>query len=220
MNQQPNILFAGDPHGDFCPLITAVHRHRPQAVIMLGDYDLNKPLEHYLHEVMPLTDIWWIAGNHDFQSKTAYDYLFRSSLAHRHLHLKVIEIGGVRIAGLSGIFLGRVWYPPQAPQWLSKHDYQAATARHKKLSLKYHSAIWHNEVESLKKLHADILVTHEAPRSHPHGFSVISELAVAMRVKYVFHGHLHEHYRAFIHRNIKVCGVADRSVVDLSGKCL
>jgi len=35
-------------------------------------------------------------------------------------------------------------------------------------------------------------VSHEAPGSHRHGFKVIGELAAAMGVKNIFHGHLHE----------------------------
>ena len=88
------------------------------------------------------------------------------------------------------------------------------------MSLKYKSAIWHDEFEALKALKADILVSHEAPGPHRHGFKAIGELAAAMGVKNIFHGHLHENYVSIIKNNIKVCGVGDSAVTDLLGNTL
>jgi len=223
MNQHNRILFAGDPHGNFKPLIAAVHKYRPEAVILLGDYDLEMPLECCLQEIVGLTEIWWIAGNHDFESPGKYHNLFNSAFSDKDLHLKVTEIAGIRVAGLGGIFLGRVWYPPQQPKWQGKQHYlhyQSAKAKHSGMSLKYKSAIWHDEFETLKSLKADILVSHEAPGSHRHGFKVIGELAATMGVKNIFHGHLHENYASVIKKGIKVVGVADRAVADLVGNTL
>ncbi len=223
MNPNNKILFAGDPHGDFKPLIAAVHKYKPEAVVLLGDYDLDMPLEICLQEIIGLTQIWWIAGNHDFETPVKYQNLFHSALAENSLHLKVTEIAGLRIAGLGGIFLGRVWYPPQPPRWRNKQHYlhnQPVNIRYTALSLKYKGAIWHDEFEALKSLKADILVTHEAPGSHRHGFDVIGELAVAMGVKHIFHGHLHENYTGVIKNNIRVFGVANRAVADLVGNTL
>jgi predicted phosphodiesterase len=222
-NPNHRILFAGDPHGDFSSLISAVHDYRPEAVVLLGDYDLEMPLEIYLQDIVNLTEVWWIAGNHDFLSPSHYKNLFFSGLAEKDLHLKVTEIAGLRIAGLSGIFLGRVWYPPRAPIWKDKQQFLQAhknPRQIKTISLKYRSAIWHNEFEALKALKADILVSHEAPGFHKHGFFAISDLAAAMGVKYVFHGHLHENYAGIIKNNIQVFGVADKSVADLVGNTL
>jgi predicted phosphodiesterase len=223
MSRHNRILFAGDPHGNFKPLIAAVHKYRPEAVILLGDYDLEMPLENCLQEIVGLTEIWWIAGNHDFESDGKYNNLFNSAFSDKDLHLKVTEIAGIRVAGLGGIFLGRVWYPPQQPKWLGKQHYlhhQSAKLKQSGMSLKYKSAIWHDEFEALKTQKADILVTHEAPGSHRHGFKVIGELAAAMGVKNIFHGHLHENYASVIRKDIKVVGVADSAVSDLIGNTL
>lgn len=223
MDRNKRILFAGDPHGNFQPLIAAVYKHRPEAVVLLGDYDLEQPLDVCLQDILGLTEIWWIAGNHDFESPSKYKNLFHSALADKGLHLKVTEIAGLRVAGLSGIFLGRVWYPPQQPKWRGKQHYlhhQTANIRGFEMSLKYMSAIWHDEFEALKSLNADILVTHEAPGSHRHGFSVIGDLAAAMGVKNIFHGHLHENYARTIKNNINVFGVANMAVSDLLGNTL
>ena len=221
MSQHKRILFAGDPHGNFQPVIKAVLENRPEAVVLLGDYDLDAPLEHYLAEIADLTQIWWIAGNHDFETPAKYSNLFNSAFSHRDLHLKVTEIAGLRVAGLSGVFLGRVWYPPQEPKWLGKEHFllnQTMPLQQSDLSLKYRSAIWHDEFEAVKLQNADILVSHEAPGSHRHGFRVISELGAAMGVKHIFHGHLHEDYETIIRNKIKVCGVANSAVTDLLGR--
>jgi len=223
MSQDNRILFAGDPHGNFKPLISAVHKYQPTDVILLGDYDLEAPLESCLQEIIELTKIWWIAGNHDFESPEKHNNLFNSALANQNLHLKVTEIAGLRVVGLGGIFLGRVWYPPQQPKWQGKEHYlnnQSLKVQQSEMALKYKSAIWYDEFEALKSLKADVLVSHEAPGSHRHGFHVIGELAEAMGVQQIFHGHLHENYVSFIKKNIKVSGVANRSVANLMGRTL
>ncbi len=220
MEQAKKILFAGDPHGNFQPLLAAVHAHNPQAVVLLGDYDLDEPLEKPLAAIKDKTDIWWIAGNHDFETPDKHRNLFQSALADKGLHLRVAEVAGIRIAGLGGIFLGRVWYPPKPPKWLNKQHYLDSLRPHLKrgdMPLKYQCAIWHDEFHALAQLQADILVTHEAPGSHKHGFHAISELASAMGVRQVYHGHLHENYTKTIKHNIQVFGVANAAVADLVG---
>ena len=223
MDSSKKILFAGDPHGNFNPLIQAVHQHKPEAVVLLGDYDLAAPLEQSLQEIVGLTEIWWIAGNHDFETPDKHYNLFQSALADNGLHLKVTNVAGLRIAGLGGIFLGRVWYPPQTPKWANKQHYIDAQQSHLKngaIPLKYQCAIWHDEFHALAQQKADILVTHEAPGSHKHGFSIIGELASAMGVKHIFHGHLHENYAKTIKHNIQVFGVANAAVADLAGNTI
>ena len=223
MSQDNRILFAGDPHGNFKPLITAVHKYQPTAVVLLGDYDLETSLDSCLQEIVDLTKIWWIAGNHDFESPEKHNNLFNSALADKNLHLKVTEIAGLRVVGLGGIFLGRVWYPPQPPKWQGKEHYlnsQSIKIQQSEMALKYKSAIWYDEFEALKSLKADVLVSHEAPGSHRHGFHVIGELAEAMGVQHIFHGHLHENYVSFIKKNIKVNGVANSAVANLMGHTL
>jgi len=220
MAKEKRVLFAGDPHGNFEPLITAVNKHQPEAVVLLGDYDLKKPLQDYLQSILGKTKVWWIPGNHDFEPPIHYHHLFSSQLSGQSLHLKVVEIAGLRVAGLGGIFLGRVWYPPHQPKWRSKQHYlnsNRLNAEATELSLKYQTAIWPDEWAALKELKADILVTHEAPRSHKHGFIAIDQLAEAMGARKVFHGHLHEYYTANIRKGIKVVGVRDARVVDLLG---
>jgi len=53
------------------------------------------------------------------------------------------------------------------------------------------AAIWPEDIETLASQKADILVTHEAPSSHPSGSAVIDELARAMGARLIVHGHHH-----------------------------
>ena len=46
--------------------------------------------------------------------------------------------------------------------------------------------------QRLGRLRADILVTHEAPSAHVHGFMAIDDLAIQLGAKLVVHGHHHE----------------------------
>lgn len=243
------ILFMGDNHGHFTHIIKAVHRHSPAAIILLGDIEAQRPLEQELGEIMDLTEVWWIPGNHDTDSRKNHDNLFGSALADRNLHGRVVEIAGLKVAGLGGVFRGEIWYPdPQeAPvHYESYPDYQrksepgrihdAAERRacpqgaHRAMrqgesaELKVHgkllthlSSIFYADWLELYGQRADILVTHEAPSCHPHGFRVIDELARALRVKASFHGHQHDRLNyqplweglRFQAHGVGFCGITD-----------
>jgi len=216
------ILFAGDPHGCFKNIISSVQEYSPDAVIILGGFNLKAPLEQYLESIIDKTNIYWIPGNHDFDSVAEYEYLFHSPLADYNLHLKVIEISGIRVAGLGGIFAGRIWMPSEIPKWKSKqHWLDFMPTNIKKIPLKMDNAIWFHEFETMrKKIRADILVTHEAPSCYPRGFQVIDELATAIGAKKVFHGHHHTYYNKELNNGISVTGTALGGVVNLLGEQL
>lgn len=57
---------------------------------------------------------------------------------------------------------------------------------------KHRSTIFFDVYEALSHMRADVLVTHEAPSVHPYGFTAVDELARAMGVKALFHGHHHD----------------------------
>lgn len=121
------ILLFGDIHGDFRHVLPAVVEHRPAAIILLGDIEPSRPLERELEDVMNLTEAWWIPGNHDTDTLENWRNLFQSKLADRNLHGRVVEIDGVRVAGLGGVFRGEIWYPdtPDAEvHYASYDDYQ------------------------------------------------------------------------------------------------
>lgn len=68
---------------------------------------------------------------------------------------------------------------------------------------------------------ADILVTHEAPSCHSHGFRGIDVLAQSMKVKLTFHGHHHDRRNYAAHEeNLGFSGtwcVGLRGVSDMYG---
>ena len=64
---------------------------------------------------------------------------------------------------------------------------------------------------------ADVLVTHEAPTSHPSGVAVLEDLARAMGARLVVHGHHHIGYRAEAADGLRVLGVGAAWGVSLAG---
>lgn len=202
------IFICGDPHGHFSHIIDAVKDRRPNAIILLGDQEAKAPLEIELCEILTLTDIWFIHGNHDTNTETYYDNLFESKLSDKNLHGRVVDICGVKIAGLGGVFRGQVWNPlvdavprfESAKQFLSKAG--KGNLWRGGLTLKHRSTIFPDVIKQLQtgriiKEGVDILVSHEAPDLHRHGFKEITNLAHALskpnsrRLK-AFHGHHHE----------------------------
>jgi hypothetical protein len=66
----------------------------------------------------------------------------------------------------------------------------------------------------------DILVTHEAPTSHPHGFAPIDALAEACGARLIVHGHHHQSYEAVLASGIRVrgLGLAEPWLLDLPAR--
>ncbi|MEZ7862896.1 MAG: metallophosphoesterase [Aeromonadaceae bacterium] len=188
------ILFCGDPHGEFDHIIQRVQQTKPAAVIMLGDLCLSQPFEQTFASILELTDIWFIHGNHDTDEVRYHDHLF--ACPERNLHGRVIEIDGFKIAGLGGIFRSQVWYPPGSPRYTTKQDFIAHCGKGNLwrggLPRKHRSSIFPEDIQCFDGLKADILVTHEAPISHPHGFQAIDNLALSLGATTIIHGHHHK----------------------------
>ncbi|WP_180124868.1 metallophosphoesterase [Rhodoferax sp. BLA1] len=219
------ILFCGDPHGQFEHIIAAVQEYRPAAVILLGDLQPQRPLEIELAPILAMTELWFIHGNHDTDSEADHDHLFGSDLADRNLHGRVVEIAGLRVAGLGGVFRGKVWTPPAPARFDTPQQYLAQCGKGNLwrggLPLKHRSTIFPVDYEDLKKQRADILVTHEAPSAHPHGFAAIDELARRLGVRTTFHGHHHEQLDYSTERarlGFDAVGVGLRGIADMTGQ--
>ena len=177
----PNgILFCGDTHGNFEHIIEAVNAHAPAAIVLLGDVQAQKPLEQELAEILDKIEIWFIHGNHDTDTDTDYQNLWGSDLAHRNLHGRVVEVAGVRIAGLGGIFREQIWSPPTEPAYHTEAEFlrrQRSDSRWREdIARKHRSSIFPDDYKRLACERADVLVTHEAPGIHPFGFGALDEL--------------------------------------------
>ena len=227
------ILMFGDVHSDFSHVLPVVQAEKPSAIIFLGDLQAQHPLEQELAEVMGLTEVYFIHGNHDTDSKADYDNLFGSALADKNLHGRVVEIDGLRVAGLGGIFRESIWYPQTSAEIEPLYpDYKTYLKKAMGVeqgmepppgvgdALLHKSTIFWNEWIQLFGQQADILVTHEAPSCHPNGFKGIDVLAQSMRVKFAFHGHHHDRLNYAAHEEslgFSAHGVGLRGVSDMYG---
>ena len=195
------IYFMGDIHGNFDRVIDAVQRDRPDAIVLLGDMECDRPLHLILASIKDITEIWWIPGNHDVDRPEFWANLVESDLANRNLQGRVQQVAGVKVAGLGGVFRQEIWYPPHPANFTTYSEFEKARLPPRRpradqgeggKRLKHQSSIFPDVYAGLMRQRADILVTHEAPSCHPHGFATIDELAKAMRVRTMFHGHQHD----------------------------
>jgi Icc-related predicted phosphoesterase len=195
----PKLMFFGDPHGNLEPVIAAVERFRPEAIILLGDIQARQPLHVELSPILDLTEVWFIHGNHDTDSNADHDNLWGSDLPDRNLHGRIVEIAGYKVAGLGGIFRSKIWDPrrPIEEATFQSSDAMRRTMKREErwrdgISRKHRSSIFPADYQQLLRSGpSDILVTHEAPAAHPHGWQVIDELAEKLGVQLVVHGHHH-----------------------------
>lgn len=241
------LWFAGDVHGNFDHVLETVVKtgEKPAAVVFLGDLECQRPFSECVAPIEAAgIACWAIPGNHDTDSIANYlnlwgDALFRE----RNLHGRVVEIDGLRIAGLGGVFRGSIWNPddadaiPEIRNWLALRAAQNAK-RPPRLRIeqpsveqvakdgilrKHSSSIFYDDLLALVGQQADILVTHEAPDIHPHGFSAIAALAQSCRVKAAFHGHHHDslNYRDHDDRlGFAAYGVGFMGISDQQGRCI
>jgi predicted phosphodiesterase len=233
------IYFLGDVHGRLDHVLPAIGRRGDEQanVVFLGDIEAGRPFEE---EIRPLTEagvgVWFVHGNHDTDSQAIWDNLQGSW--HRCLDGRVVDIEGVRVAGLGGIFRGEVWYPDgvaAANQQSSVRSYEEYLARLKATTpprlrdsarvtgkaLKHLSTIFPEIYDRLAGEKADVLVVHEAPSCHPHGFPAIDLLVQVMGVKIVFHGHHHDSrdYSAWEAKmGFRSHGVGFRGITSLLGE--
>lgn len=195
------LWFAGDVHNNFRGIYEALSSaersgNMPAYLIFLGDLDLEgKSLaEHYFEarEIFEDCPRWaYIPGNHDGDTHDKLK-LLNSAPELIDIHGTVVTLEGIRIAGLGGNFQGKVWYPPEPPACRTHKEVfgNRPTRQLPKPSL--HVAIVPEVYDRLRRMKADVLITHEAFSCHHHGWEVLDELAREMRVFRAFHGHTHD----------------------------
>jgi len=208
----------------------------PRAAVLLGDLQCDRPLDEL---AAPLLDrgiaVHWIFGNHDNDGgpemwANLVEPERNPRTAPGALHGKVADIAGVRIAGLGGTFRPRIWEPPEPPRLHRREQLPADLAnlgpnwRQEHIDALAHSlgatAIWPEDYDDLAGQRADILVTHEAPRSHPSGNAALDALARAMGAGLIVHGHHHVTYRAVARDGLRAIGVAAAWGVTIDGEPL
>lgn len=218
------ILFAGDPHGSYTHLLPFVKERENVALVILGDLQLTTTAE--LDNLEQYCDIWFIHGNHDSKTVQAFDAIWGTHWKARNLHSRVVEIQGVKIAGLGGVFRGHIWMPPHRPMFLDPIHFCQYTLQEKLwrggVPLRHRTSIFPSDVEQLACQQADILITHEAPRPHQQGFNAINRLAESMGVQKIFHGHHHDNfdYRTLNKNAYQIFNIGFRSLADIDGNYL
>ena len=227
----PRILFCGDPHGEFSNALKAARRYPCLPVVLLGDLE---PMRDLLQELKSIADrLFWIHGNHDTDSEEAAVRVWHDDVARHSIHGRVVTLeGGLRLAGLGGVFRDSVWHPdPGAarggqPSFWSPEQHARATPRQDRWRggphRRHWSSIYPSVVEKLSKQQCDILVLHEAPGYHPHGVAALDDLARAMKAKVVVHGHHHDNLdssASWSRQGFMTFGVGLRGVsaIDLDG---
>ena len=212
------LIIYGDPHGTWEPLLLAAAAEPPDGVILLGDLELEFPLRE---QVAPLfaagIPVFWIPGNHDARTAEAYDRLWGDH-PDENLHGRAVAVGGIRVAGLGGVFKGRVWQPGAAPVHRLRAEYLAQLPRTDRwrggLPLRARDALFPKDFDAVSRLQADMLVTHEAPSGRRYGHAAVDMAAQACGARLVVHGH-HHAYEGVIGSGVRVRGVGRAEVFRL-----
>ncbi|MDF2095977.1 metallophosphoesterase family protein [Aquibaculum arenosum] len=206
------ILFYGDPHGQWRPLLAACKEERPDAVVILGDCDLAQPLSEAIAPLLEAeVPVHWIPGNHDSDRSNWFDHLFHGGVP-GNLHGRTTEVAGTRIAGLGGTFRASVWHPhgSEDSRFHAPQEYLAHLREQRLLDGRERLAetvIFPSIYDDLANESAQVLVTHEAPSCHRHGFEELDLLAETMGAMLIVHGHHHEDYEARLPSGIQVIGL-------------
>jgi hypothetical protein len=156
----------------------------------------QEPLELALKPILDLTEVWWIHAITIPTVTLITTICSNQRWPDRNPHGRVVEVAGQRIAGLAGVFRGQIWAAPGKPQYASKEVYLARCGKGSRwrngMPRRHRSTIFPDDYQTLLTEQAGILVTHEAPSCHPHGFREIDDLARGLGAKTTFHGHHHE----------------------------
>ncbi|WP_158269852.1 metallophosphoesterase [Desulfonatronum sp. SC1] len=207
-------LLVADPHGDYSQILA--HGPRAKRIIIAGDLEPPDDLRTILG---PLADkTWYILGNHDAEKPEQLARL--ESMSERCLHRKVVRIGDLRVAGLNGVFNGKILNASGVDRIEDMEDLSVciptreAWLQKRRLGMEHVTAIFKEDLEAMAEMEADVLILHEAPECHPNGFQMLGDLARYMGVRLVLHGHHHEHYEGWIEGGIKVLGLGTPGGID------
>ena len=218
---KPPILFYGDPHGEWEPLRDwCAYGPGPGHVVIVGDLELSRPLHEELAELFAAGwTVSYVIGNHDTDTCQAFRWLVGDHPT-GDLSNRVVDVGGVRIAGLSGLFKQRIWLPPSLPLYVGRRHWLVRNAPLKwggGVPLHLRDTIWPEDVQALGHLQADVLASHEGPTSvwQDMGHSEIDRLAHRMRCRLIVHGHHHHSGVSTLPNGVAVKSLAKTEVWQL-----
>lgn len=129
-----NLFFCGDCHGALEHISHHARLEKSEgrpvtAIFLLGDIidHATTPLEDDLKRIEDQTSasVWLIHGNHEADDE--HNWRQFQTAAHRNISGRIIDIGGIRVAGLGGVFRGAIWNgssnPP--PRFHSYSDFES-----------------------------------------------------------------------------------------------
>lgn len=156
--------------------------------ILLGDHSANDLQE--ILKIIPNNKIFGVLGNHDSWDKY-------SEYGINNIDGKVINVNGIRIAGISGSF-----------KYKDSENYALYT---------------HEEsIEVANKMgYADILISHDKPFTEDNhcpahdGLKGITEYLYKNRVPLNIHGHLHEDSEQILKNGTKCIGLYMTKLLEL-----
>jgi predicted phosphodiesterase len=214
-----SVVFYGDPHGVWAPLLAAVRDEVPDAVVLLGDCDLSRPLRDELAEIFDAgVTVAFVYGNHEKDSSLFWDRLVGDH-PDGNLHGGVSGLGPFAMAGLAGVFKRRIWLPPAEPVFRTRDELLRSLSHQQRwrrgVPLLHRDAIFPEDFRALEGKRVDILVAHEAPSTHPLGFRVIDELAHALAARLIVFGHHHASSTGTTADGIRTVGLAKAEVFRL-----
>lgn len=224
------VFFCGDPHSRFDHINLVGTELRASAVVLLGDMEAKRPLDE---ELQPLLDaripVYWIAGNHDSDKESSLVNLLDNKLAANNIGGRVVVLpDGRRLAGLGGIFRESVFDPFQRapPNFRKRKVHAMATPVQDRwrgsVHLRHWTTIYPEELHEVADQRADILVTHQAPGYHNHGFEILDEVAQRIGASVTLHGHEHDCLDSsdrWVRQGFKSYGVGLRGItsIDMDG---
>ena len=214
-------LIISDAHSDFSKINsyckdTFQHCNN---IVLLGDQEVKRDIKS---ELSNYENVYYIFGNHDETEDIIKNH---ESIIENNLHCKVVEINRIKVAGIGGAinfdFFGispvdgiEDIYNVQS-KYFSRELYLQAkkgTEFEKACHAISMASIFPADVEKFIDMPgADVLVSHEAPESHPLGYKLIGDIGRILGVKLILHGHHHEAYQAMIpdgNNTISVVGVS------------
>ena len=219
MTQRP-LYFVGDPHGDLSPVLSLAHRP-PGAVVLVGDIELPGPARTVLAPLLERHAVLFVAGNHDAASCQQWSWLMfeKHGIPAGFLGNRVAAVGGVRVAGLSGVYRGRVWRPGEEARHATRQDWMRSHRERWKggMPLEHVDTIFPEDHAILARQRCDVLVAHEGPSSvHLDlGWSAIDDLAADMGAAWVVHGHHHHSSENTLPNGIRVKSLAINEIWEM-----
>ncbi len=201
-------LIIADSHSDFSGINSYckdTYQHCKN-ILLLGDQEAEQDVKSELNS---FENIYFIYGNHDETEDIIKNH---ESVSDNNLHCNVVEISGIRVAGIGGTvnfdFFGispvdgiEDIYDVQSKYFSRDLYLQAKQGTEFENACKAISmaSIFPADVEKFIDIGgADVLVSHEAPECHALGYRLIGDIGRILGVKLILHGHHHEAYQSTI----------------------